>query len=201
MESRAAHTHLKIPKYPPPGGSTVADDVGPEVADFNVKNKLLLQYFKWWVIILIFHCFVMLIYDIIWFCWFTNAVHAMAPPTLFCFHWLRDDITLTIRETALTTRGPHEEAENQEKQLRRMLLSNVLFVIENFIMILLFYFNHFPHTWYSLPVTICVCLFSVLGAVLRLTHFYFLKKESVGRANDIDQEELKSYFDPFVDEA
>ena len=152
---------------------------------------------------MIFHCFAMLIYDI-WFCRFTNVVHAMAPATLFCFHWRRDDITLTISDNALTTRGPHEGAENQEKQLRRMLLSkfsNVLFVIETFIMILLFYFNHFPHTWYSLPVTICVCLFSVLGAVMRLTHFYFLKKESVGRSNDFDQEERHSYFNPVVDEA
>ena len=174
--------------------STVADDVGPEVTDFNVKNKLLLfsthvfilssrlfaialftVSFKWWVIILIFHCFVMVIYDIIWFCRFSNGVRAMAPAILFCFQWLRDDITLTIRETTLNAR---ERAENQEKQLRRKQLSNVLFVIENFIMILLFYFSHFPHTWYSLPVTICVCLFSVLGAVMRLTHFYFSKKES-----------------------
>ena len=199
--------------------STVADDVGPEVADFNVKNKLLLfsthvfilssrlfaialftVSFKWWVIILIFHCFVMVIYDIIWFCRFSNEVRAMAPAILFCFQWLRDDITLTIRET---TPNARERAENQEKQLRRKQLSNVLFVIENFIMILLFYFSHFPHTWYSLPVTICVCLFSVLGAVMRLTHFYFLKKESAGRSYDIDQEleDLKSYFDPFVNEA
>ena len=80
--------------------STVADDVGPEVADFNVKNKLLLfsthvfilssrlfaialftVSFKRWVIILIFHCFVTVIYDIIWFCRFSNAVRAMAPAT------------------------------------------------------------------------------------------------------------------------
>ena len=199
--------------------STVADDVGPEVTDFNVKNKLLLfsthvfilssrlfaialftVSFKWWVIILIFHCFVMVIYDIIWFCRFSNAVRAMASAIFFCFHWLRDDITFTIRETTVNA---SERAENQEKQLRRKQLSNVLFVIENFIMILLFYFSHFPHTWYSLPVTICVCLFSVLGAVMRLTHFYFLKKESAGRSYDIDQEleDLKSYFDPFVNEA
>ena len=138
--------------------STVADDVGPEVADFNVKNKLLLfsthvfilssrpfvvamftVSFKWWVTILIFQCFEMVIYDIIWFCCVAvNVVHPMAPATLFCFHWLRDDITLTISDTTLTTRDPHEGAENQEKQFRRMLLSNVLFVIENFIMILLF---------------------------------------------------------------
>ena len=142
----------------------------------------------------------MVIYDIIWFCRFSNGVRAMAPAILFCFQWLRDDITLTIRETALNAR---ERAENQEKQLRRKQLSNVLFVIENFIMILLFYFSHFPHTWYSLPVTICVCLFSVLGAFMRLTHFYFLKRESAARSNDIDQEleELESYFNPRVDEA
>ena len=130
----------------------------------------------------------------------------MAPATLLCFHWLRDDITLTIRHTTLTTRDPHEGAQNQETQLRRMLLSNVLFVTENIIdiiMILLFYFSHFPHTWYSLPVTICVCLLSVLGAVMRLTHFYFLKKESAGRSHNIEQDlvELQSYFNPVVDEA
>ena len=59
-----------------------------------------------------------------------------------------------------------------------LLFSNILFVMENITMILLFYFSHFPHTWYSLPVTICVCLFAVLGVGMRLTHYYFLTKES-----------------------
>ena len=59
-----------------------------------------------------------------------------------------------------------------------LLLSNIMFVIENITMILLFYFSHFPHTWYSLPVTICVCVFAVLGAAMRLSHLYFLRKES-----------------------
>ena len=38
---------------------------------------------------------------------------------------------------------------------------------------------------------------------MRLSHFYFLKKESAGRSNDIDQElkDLESHLDPFVDEA
>ena len=58
------------------------------------------------------------------------------------------------------------------------LVSSVLFVIENITMILLFYFSHFPHSWYSLPVTICVCVFAVVGAAMRLSHLYFLKKES-----------------------
>ena len=65
------------------------------------------------------------------------------------------------------------------------LFSNVLFVIENIIMILLFYFSHFPHTWYSLPVTICVSLFSVLGAVMRLTHFYYLRRNHIQMVDQI----------------
>ena len=35
------------------------------------------------------------------------------------------------------------------------MFSNALFVTENIIMIL-FYFSQSPHTWYALPVTVCV---------------------------------------------
>ena len=134
--------------------------------------------YKWWVIsVLIFHCTAMTICDTtIWLC----SQRSFACEDLFitvlisCFHWLRDDLSMIVGD---------DETENSQvsqiKHFRRMqLVSNVLFVIENIIMILLFYFSHFPHTWYSLPVTICVCLFALLGAVIRLTHFYFLKKES-----------------------
>ena len=69
--------------------------------------------------------------------------------------------------------------ENKRKELRVMQLSsNVLFVVENIAMILLFYFSPFSNTWYSLPVTICVCSFSVLGSTIRVTHFRFLTKET-----------------------
>ena len=128
--------------------------------------------YKWWVIsALIFHCTVIMISDIIWRCWSSgigdwNVDELLFFCFTFCFHWLRDDWSLG----GLGGR-------NREKQQRGMTLSNVLFVIENITKILLFYFGHFPDTWYSLPVTICVCLFSVLGAVMRLTHFYFSKKE------------------------
>ena len=72
-----------------------------------------------------------------------------------------------------------DETIRREKELRRMmLLSNVMFGIENITLILLFYFSHFPHTWYSLPVTICVCVFAVLGSAMWLSHSYFLKEES-----------------------
>ena len=78
--------------------------------------------------------------------------------------------------------------ENKKKELRRMqLFSNASFMVENLAMILLFYFSPFSNTWYSLPVTVCVCAFAVLGAVIRVTHFRFLTKES---NNDSVEEQL-----------
>ena len=128
--------------------------------------------YKWWVSsVLIFHSTIMTICDTtIWLC----SQRSFACEDLFltvlisCFHWLRDDLSMII--------GDDEPEHSQIKHFERMrLVSNVLFVIENFIMILLFYFSHFPHTWYSLPVTIYVCLFAVFGAVMRLAHFYSFK--------------------------
>ena len=53
--------------------------------------------------------------------------------------------------------------------LSTVLLSNILFVVENFFMILMFYFSPHSNTWYSLPVTVCVCVFSALGSIMRIT--------------------------------
>ena len=138
--------------------------------------------YKWWVTsVLILHCTVITICDRVWLCTAERDdrnADRFGSVMFFCLHWLRDDLSL------IRVNGGY-------RPLRMHLVSNVLFVIENIIMILLFYFSHFPHTWYSLPVTICVCSFAVLGAVMRLTHFYFLKKESDGRSNNIDQDRLK----------
>ena len=178
--------------------STVADTVNLLPRDrrdlnLSVKDKVLLFVthlfilssrlfavalftvsYKWWVAsVLILHCTVIMICDIIWIWWISGRedrhCNILGLCFTFCFNWLRDDWSLRF----------FSDEENGEKHLRRMmLLSNVLFVIENITMILLFYFGHFPHTWYSLPVTICVCLLCVLGAVIRLTHFDSLKKKS-----------------------
>ena len=129
--------------------------------------------YKWWVTsVLILHCTVIMISDNIWSCWTSEIgycdVYGLLPLCFTsCFHWLRDDWSPSMLGRS-----------SRKGQLGGLTLSNVLFVIENITMILLFYFGHFPHTWYSLPVTICVCLFSVLGAVMRVTHFCFSKKES-----------------------
>ena len=185
--------------------STVADElIQTDVGDlyFSVKDRVLLFVthlfilssrlfavalftvsYKWWVTsVLILHCTLITICDIVW-----QRRDRDDPFHLvmsFCLYWLRDDLSLL---------GEFDGY----KHLRRMqLFSNVLFVIENITMILLFYFSHFPHTWYSLPVTICVCLFAVLGAVMRLTHFYFLDKESDDQSNNTDQVQQQSHSNP-----
>ena len=131
--------------------------------------------YKWWITnVLILHSMAIVVCDIVWFFPRTQCIAkaleaARLIASYFCLHWLRDDIAVRIHE---------ESRENRKKELRIMqLFSNVLFVIENITLILLFYFSHFPHTWFSLPVTICVCVFAVLGAIMRLSHFYFLSKE------------------------
>ena len=124
--------------------------------------------YKWWVTsVLILHCTVITICDRVWLCTAQSADSNAAPFSVlfFCLHWLRDDFSLI---------GFYGGC----KRLTMKLISNVLFVIENITMILLFYFSDFPRTWYSLPVTICVCLFAALGAVMRLTHFYYLRSQS-----------------------
>ena len=173
-------------------GSTVADElIHDDLRDLNftsVKHKalrfvthlfilssrlfavaLFTVSYKWWVIsVLILHCTVIMICDRVWFCRSQRAdsnADRFESVLFVCLHWLRDD---------LSPIGDYGE----DKELRMRLVSNVLFVIENITMILLFYFSHFPHTWYSLPVTICVCLFAVLGAVMRLTHFHYLQRRS-----------------------
>ena len=122
--------------------------------------------YKWWVTsVLILHCTVITI------CERVNSVNSKAnrfeSVMVSCLYWLRDDLS----------------------SIAPFLVSNLLFVIENITLILLFYFSHFPHTWYSLPVTICVCLFAVLGAVMRLTHFCFLTMESDGQSNNTDRDQ------------
>ncbi|CAH3196469.1 unnamed protein product [Porites evermanni] len=139
--------------------------------------------YKWWVTsVLILHCTVITICDRVWLCAAqsddSDSIQERCVSVIcFCLHWLRDDLSLLVLG----------EYAGYTGRLRMQLISNVLFVIENITLILLFYFSHFPHTWYSLPVTICVCLFALLGAVMRLTHLYFLYKDSDDQSNNKDR--------------
>ena len=189
--------------------STVADefihhDMYKGHLNFSVKDRVLLFVthlfilssrlfavalftvsYKWWVTsVLILHCTVITICDRVLFHTAQSVddnITRFLSVMYFCLHWLRDDSVQLI--------GDYAYAGSP-------LISNVLFVIENITMILLFYFSHFPHTWYSLPVTIYVCLFAVLGAVMRLTHFYYFYKDSDDQSNNTDRVEQQSHSNP-----
>lgn len=107
-------------------------------------------------------------------------------------HWIREDLS-----------APHDadDSGSRKKQLKRIQwLSNVMFVVENIVMIILFY-NHskYSNAWYTLPLTVSVCSLTILGATIRLIHFNSLLKnrvtpeevEAVGLA--IQQELLKIF--------
>lgn len=172
-----------------------------EIADtWNVTHKLALSvthlfllssrllaicYFtvscKRWVIgVILFHSLLIVTVDTIYDC--TNSEDRNSNPksrvfliSLFFVHWLRDDIVAHF-------------LFGEEKPLlwKRQLFSHCLFISENVAIILLFYFSQQSNTWYSLPVTICVCLFSVLGAFMRIILFrqFYSKIGTIINNND-----------------
>ena len=163
--------------------------------DWNVKQKVILfvnylfllssrlfavtfftiTYKRWIIGVLIIHIGLILTVDTICLCrinrvsqgFFSWPRNGCGPYLTFCLFWLRDDMSPTIQL-------PNGDGEKAVKH-RMHLFSNILFVIENCTMILIFYrFSEFSNTWYSLPVTVCVCLLSVVGAVARVAHVRFL---------------------------
>ena len=175
--------------------SLVASHIMPSSSYLNVKHQLALYathllllssrlfaicYFtvsyKWWVIgVLMFHCSVVVIATVIQN---RNKVYCNAFIVLFNLlfmgiHSLRDDfveLLMGLLEDGLTI---------------SVFLSHILFVLENFFMILMFYFTH-PNAWYSLPVTVCVCVFSVLGSTMRIFLFRWLSRRPAGRLSSRD---------------
>ena len=100
----------------------------------------------------------------------SDLMQNCCSPFLFCcLHWLRDDMS---KSGVITDNDDHL----RKAQIRRMRICNILFVLENLFMILLFYFSQSSDTWYSLPVTICVCFFSIFGAIVRVIQMRFLFK-------------------------
>ena len=143
--------------------------------------------YKWWIIsVLMIHSVLILIADAIWsygiknvfqnYCssWKDVSLSALRS----CLNWLKDDMSPTM--------SVREKARIRQRMIR---LSNILFVIENITMILTFYrFSPFSNTWYSLPVSVCACLFSVIGAVVRVC---FVTKKSRKKNRKITQPKLE----------
>ena len=119
---------------------------------------------KWWIIsVLMIHSIAMVTANTIWICQSggCDGADVSFSALTCCLHWLRDDLFSEWEECPM-------------KRFKRVpLFSHVLFIVENIAMILIYYFSEFSNTWYSLPVTICVCLFSVLGSAMRVIHYRF----------------------------
>ncbi|PFX24735.1 Limb region 1 protein-like [Stylophora pistillata] len=73
-----------------------------------------------------------------------------------------------------------------------VLLSHFLFVLENCFMILMFHFTYYVNTWYSLPVTVCVCFFGVLGSTMRVCLLRWLSKETAEGSQAANSNDMNS---------
>lgn len=175
---------------------TTADGVlhDDEIGVLDVRNKLLIfvahvflltsrifavAYFiisyNWWIIsILMFHCTVMAVTDVIFLSHQERKVTAEVVIVLVflsLLNWVRDDMTIYLYF------DEGQDDKNRKQGKRMQVLSNVLFAAENLVMISLFYFHsQHSNTWYRLPVTTGVCLSSYVGVLLRLVHFKLLRK-------------------------
>ena len=155
-----------------------ANKIMPRSSYLNVKHQLALFathllplrsrlfaicYFtvsyKWWVIgVLMFHSCAVLIVTVIQNkndvdC---DAFFVLLILLFMSIHFLRDDFvefSIRVKVTGLTM---------------SVFFSHILFVLENFFMILMFYFTYHPNAWYTLAVTVSVCVLSVLGSTMRM---------------------------------
>ena len=122
--------------------------------------------FKWWVIgVLLFHTFVIVIARAFVSCRSErkcdNQLIFLEGITLGLY-WLKDDVFVL--------------SKNCNGNLLAVLLSNVLFVIENAVMILMFYYNKHSNSWFSLPLTVSVCSFSVVGSTMKIAGLYVFRR-------------------------
>lgn len=124
--------------------------------------------FKWWIIlVLMIHSIFMSIARCSVDCGNCRGracvENCVKGPVALFFYWIRDDGSsgITVSEKGKTLK-------------RIQLVSNILFVIENLIMISMYYRAEESHAWYSLPLTVCVCLFSFFGGLMRAVLLRFL---------------------------
>ena len=150
---------------------------------FHLSSRLLAitfftVAFKWWAIAMPVYHFIVLVafYRV----WGANIMIILSGLN----HWKELDsklptvITFLLGASFLNTLigyspGPQNFAKNNDSFLLiralPLLFSNV---IENVIMICVFYSMEEPHAWYSVPVTVCVCVFSLFGGLMKVALHY-----------------------------
>ena len=147
---------------------------------FHLSSRLLAITFftvgfKWWAIaVFVFHFIVL-------------AFHGVcADIILGTVERDNDGICIVIGELLSTSYkttliGYPLKAEFFVEKIKARIAKTVplffLFsVIENVIMICVFYSKEEPHAWYSVPVTVCVCVFSLVGGLMKVALYYFILK-------------------------
>ena len=139
--------------------------------------------FKWWAIaVFLFHFIVLVaLYRV----WGANIMIILSPRTLYgeLDSIPKVNIKSIILSVSFETTllgycpGQHIFAEKNRSLLIGAVSLFFLFsVIENVIMICVFYSKEEPHAWYSVPVTVCVCVFSLVDALVKVALYYFIRK-------------------------
>ena len=167
---------------------------------FHLSSRLLAitfftVSFKWWAIaVFVFHFIVLVAFYRVWG---ENIMIILTGLN----HWQELDNKLSraigyllrasIRNT-LIGYSPEPQIFAKKKNDSFLLITALpLFffnVIENVIMICVFYSKEEPHAWYSVPVTVSVCVFSLVGGLMKVTllYYYFILRERDRERNEQD---------------
>ena len=166
---------------------------------FHLSSRLLAitfftVSFKWWAIaVFVFHFIVLVAFYRVWG---ENIMIILTGLN----HWQELDNKLSraigyllrasIRNTLIGySPEPQIFAKKNDSFLLITALPLFFFnVIENVIMICVFYSKEEPHAWYSVPVTVSVCVFSLVGGLMKVTllYYYFILRERDRERNEQD---------------
>ena len=125
--------------------------------------------YKWWVIgVVMFHSCVVVMAK------FIQDRDVFFTIVFMGIHCLSDDFV------------DFSNAVNVFGLTKIVFLSHIFFVLENFFTILMFYFNYNLNAWYTLPVTVSVCVLSVLGSTMRMCLLLWLKKKTASSFNSLE---------------
>ena len=130
--------------------------------------------FKWWIVVVVMFHNIAIASVAFWdFRANDQSCHFCTPIFMFVhgvFYWITDDGAC----------GLHFDSDVDHDDINVKIVkkaSHFLFVIENVIMISVFYSKEEIHSWYSVPVTVCVCVFSLVGCLMRVAICrYFLRE-------------------------
>ena len=166
---------------------------------FHLSSRLLAitfftVSFKWWAIaVFVFHFIVLVAFYIVWG---ENIMIILTGLN----HWQELENKLSraicyllrasIRNTLIGySPEPQIFAKKNDSFLLIRALPLFFFnVIENVIMMCVFHSKEEPHAWYSVPVTVSVCVFSLVGGLMKVTllYYYFILRERDRERNEKD---------------